>query len=801
MSRERWPLRAAVSIVLQAAALGAAYAQVGGTSPPALEEVVVTATRRATSTYDVPYNISAVSGAQLSRAGISDLASLAQAVPGLTFMDEGVRSSGAYNRFLIRGLNADIVSDIDDTPPPTEPTVSTYIGETPLFFPLKLVDIDHVEVLRGPQGTLYGSGSAGGTVRFLLNDANMDKTTLELNTQVSATEHAPNAGYEGYVVANLPLSEHLAFRGYVGYEYTSGFIEYIHPVVVTGGGRYGPHLSIGLANPADPINSPPAYAGPIKGANSGERTFARAEIKATPTDYLTVRLNYLYQDNMARARNSDNPFFGSGQNYINYSAFLEPQTLKLNSTSAEVEVDLGFASLTSSTSYSELVNDSLSDGTGYILQNLAQYYLGFPRLLVPTPDHASKRNVAQEVRITSKGQNKVDWLIGAYYLDATSRSEYWQYADGLGSYVQNLQHLGNFSPGDFIYNEKFNETFLDRAVFGELTWHVTPRFDLIGGARFFKEGSNGLSGAELPYLSKLTSFQTTGDGTNQTLFGAFQPTAFHASDHIFKFNGSYRITDEVSAYAVISQGFRRGGGNALPDFDQNGQDLRPYHTFRPDRIKNYEIGTKARFRNAEFTAALYDIHWEQMQVELFTSVGTSYVGNVPKAESRGLEFEGTLHLTERLSSALGYAYTDAKVKAPFELSAGNLASTVPEGASLPGAARNVVTFTTDFQQPLAGKTSLLWHVAGSYTSARLGGFNIPPVPGVIINNHVLDSYSLWHTSVAYQNDHWTASLFVDNVFDKRGETNVLGADVWGQQYQRWGVTRPRTVGIRVRYVL
>ncbi|MFI4890651.1 MAG: TonB-dependent receptor domain-containing protein, partial [Steroidobacterales bacterium] len=227
----------------------------------------------------------------------------------------------------------------------------------------------------------------------------------------------------------------------------------------------------------------------------------------------------------------------------------------------------------------------------------------------------------------------------------------------------------------------------------------------------------------------------------------------------------------------------------------------PFKTYQPDRINNYEIGTKARFKKMDFTVALYDIHWSEMQVGLFTSVGTSYVGNVPKAESRGLEVEGTVHLTERLSSSLGYAYTDAKVKAPFELSAGTPASTVPEGAKLPGAASNVVTLATDLQQPLGGKASLLWHLAGSYTSARLGGFDIPPVPGVIINNHVLDGYSLWHTSVSYQIEQWTASLFVDNLFDTRGETNVLGADVWGQQYQRWGVTRPRTLGLRVRYIL
>ncbi len=129
-----------------------------------LEEVMVTATRRAQSTTDVPYNISATTGEQLERAGITDFTKLARSVPGLVFTESGARDSGLNSGLIIRGLNVS-GSGNTDLISIASPTVSTYVGETPMFVNLHLKDIERVEILRGPQGTLYGSGSLGGTIR------------------------------------------------------------------------------------------------------------------------------------------------------------------------------------------------------------------------------------------------------------------------------------------------------------------------------------------------------------------------------------------------------------------------------------------------------------------------------------------------------------------------------------------------------------------------------------------------------------------------------------------------------------
>ena len=181
-----------------------------------LEEVLVTATRRAVTVQDIPYNINVVTGEQLRAAGISDVVELVRLVPGLTILNEGPRVSGNRNTYNLRGMNVDAAGNEDDNPRISQATVSTYLGEVPMFFPMKLVDIARVEVLRGPQGTLYGASSVGGTIRFMPEAPRLDETTVQLMGEFSQTEESGDLNYDGNIVVNLPLSEQLAFRGYFG---------------------------------------------------------------------------------------------------------------------------------------------------------------------------------------------------------------------------------------------------------------------------------------------------------------------------------------------------------------------------------------------------------------------------------------------------------------------------------------------------------------------------------------------------------------------------------------------------------
>jgi outer membrane receptor protein involved in Fe transport len=270
-----------------------------------MEEIIVTASRRAQSVQDIPYNISAITADQLANAGISSSSELVRMIPGLNLVDEGPRVSGNRNNFNIRGLNVNGSKNNDDNPEISQPTVSTYLGEVPMFFPLKLIDLDRVEVLRGPQGTLYGAGSVGGTIRFIPNKAEFDRRTVDLKAELSSTDHAGDLSYDASVVANLPLSERVAFRGNVGREFLSGFIDAIGLIEQTGTPRYPGDIV--LADPDDILGSGTVQAPPIKDSNEAERTYGRAGFLFDVNDAVEIGLNYNYQKVQADNRYEDNP--------------------------------------------------------------------------------------------------------------------------------------------------------------------------------------------------------------------------------------------------------------------------------------------------------------------------------------------------------------------------------------------------------------------------------------------------------------------------------------------------------------
>jgi outer membrane receptor protein involved in Fe transport len=176
-----------------------------------MEEVIVTATRRSQSTMDVPYNISAISAESLERTGVIDFSKLVQMVPGLAYIDQGPRDAGINSTLIMRGLNADpgIGSDVISL---AAPTVSTYVDETPLFVNLHLYDLARVEVLRGPQGTLYGSGSLGGTIRYIHEKPDLTELSAQIDTRLSRTENAGGENYDLAAVVNIPVTDSFALR-------------------------------------------------------------------------------------------------------------------------------------------------------------------------------------------------------------------------------------------------------------------------------------------------------------------------------------------------------------------------------------------------------------------------------------------------------------------------------------------------------------------------------------------------------------------------------------------------------------
>ena len=189
-----------------------------------LEEVIVTATRRDVSVQDVPYNISAITGSDLAENGVNGAADLFRIASGVNFIEQGPRSGVNNSNLIMRGVNAETLSR-NSGPLATAPVVSTYINETPVFVNLRLKDLDRVEVLRGPQGTLYGSGSLGGSVRYIYNKPTFDEFAGEISGGVSQTENGDGINYETDLMLNIPLGDSFGVRVNAGYADYAGFID------------------------------------------------------------------------------------------------------------------------------------------------------------------------------------------------------------------------------------------------------------------------------------------------------------------------------------------------------------------------------------------------------------------------------------------------------------------------------------------------------------------------------------------------------------------------------------------------
>lgn len=762
-------------------------------------EIVVTATRRKQTALSVPYNISAIDGRALDAAGISDLASLARQVPGLVMFDEGARDSGNHNSLSFRGLNANAANNGDDNPSKTQDTVSTYLGEAPVFFPFKLIDLQRVEVLRGPQGTLYGSGSIGGTLRYIPNAPDPARPYFATSVEASGTRHSADPSYEMQAIANIPLTDNLAVRFSGGYEHQGGWID-ADGLIQTTAANSRQLGAVVLADPSSPLTSGRVKAQDKRDANDARIYFFRAAALWKPDAQTDVTLTYVFQKNEADNRNEDNPHYGNGQEYVNYDEFLSPQDDQINLVDLDVSRDFGFAKVSSSTSFSDIVVRSVSDSSGYLRNHLASYYFGFPRLYAPLLRNQNTKSVTEELRLVSAPGKVIDWVAGVYFSHQHLDYSIFQAAPGLGAYTDAVLSAPDANFGDTLAYGGTVQNYRDIATFGEVTWHVSPQAQLTGGVRIFKQNTAGTSGIPLPYASLTTEYLTNGLTDNPFLLGGFVPYSVTSKGAIFKANGSYKFDQAALLYATFSQGFRAGGSNALPEFDVFGDDNRPFLTFKPDKVNNYEVGLKGSpLRGLDYTITGFYEDWTNFQTNLYTPFAISYVANVPKTRSKGIETQISAHPFAALSIGLGYTYVDARTVSPFDLIANDATTLIAGGTPLPGSAHNSGSATIDYTVPLSGSwSSLDLHVDGSYRGPSKSSF--ADIPSYMANNFVLFSaITVVNLSATAHRGNLDVTVFAKNLTSNRGTSIATSPQFYGAQDAGYGVIRPLTVGLRLAW--
>lgn len=779
---------------------GVLWALYGGASVAAdddLGEIIVTATRHAVSAQDVPASITAVTGDSLDIAGIKDIAGLAHSVTGVNYVDKGPYGGTTGSTLVIRGLNSEDTSNLAFPSQITAP-VAIYVDETPLFANIRLLDLDHVEVLRGPQGTLYGSGSLGGTIRFVQNapDPKAFDAKVEVGLSDTARTHAANHDVSGML--NLPVSETMAVRINAGLTNQAGFINQPNLFVRDSAGVPVP------TNPNDLFSASEATA--ENGTNSYGYRNARLAALWKPNEDFHAQLSYYYQ----RATGNGYPYSSAPYGLdsltsIDYIRETTEDTIDL--VALTISYDLGFATLTSATSGAHHTNTTLDDGTAPYedLPFYQAYYGSNPRAVFPRHTGLDDKLMTQEIRLASTTGGALEWVAGMFFnnektniTDDDSYPGYNAFFDacapiygagspqcGAGEYgpMNNVDSInGVAAPPDLAYVADFQTRFTDLAVYGELTWNVTSAWSVTGGARLFKQTI-----AQSEQIGLL--FDGPDYVNNSTVNDEFRRA-------LWKVNTAYKIDSSNLVYATWSQGFRRGSANALPATEIVDNYVTPpgLTKVEPDTANNYEIGIKGTLQKRyRYSAAIYDVLWKNIQQSVnLTPLELTGAINVGNGYSRGIESEFSAVLTDHIAAQVGYTYDETKLTSLSALAAANLYTPPAVGSQLPGTPKNNVSLDLEYGHVKVAGGEMRFAIGGHYQSSLIANISstVPPVHG----------YSMFDARTSFIRSHWIYTLYVDNLTNQIGINSYTDPGVYGYRYAAI-VSRPRTVGFTIGYSL
>ncbi len=720
---------------------------------PVLQEVVVTAFKQgAQSVQDVPSSIEVLNSERLEAMGVTNFADFSRAVPGLNFVDSGPGDK----RYVIRGINsageAQTAVYVDNIPLTGIGAAATDFGGSQAD--LDLYDMQQIEVLRGPQGTLYGANSQAGVIRFVTNQPNPTRFEASALADLSGTQSG-GGNYQFKGMVNLPLVDGKLAVRLVGYDdYFSGFID--NPLrqesnynnARQAGGRLGIKWQ---------IDADTSILGQVfyQRLNSGGQPFER------PYDF-TIGTNFFPAD-------------GERQ----YSQFSKtPHYDEVRIYSLTGVHDFHWSELTVAASYFDRgLTVYQDDTTSFRFFEFLQSIGAFPSFPVPaggvSVSPESTRLASTEVRLNTKFDFPVNGVVGVYYDNRRN--------DFSTNVFATNPVTGYPEAATQIDQRDFQDTTKDFALFGEATWKITSRLSLLGGLRYYNDVRDLQSATQIPFF---------GLGVP----GVDPPEHAHNTGTIKKVNVSYRLTDQAMVYAQYSEGFRAGGTNAATVALVPAQ-------YNPDTTKNYEVGTKTSWLNNRVTAnlALYDIGIYDMQVsELFGAGGAfSGVGNASgkDAESKGVEFDLSARPIEGLLISAGANYTKAKLAKDLSgmtnatLNVGSLAVdgapvlNVPEwNASL--SADYGFNVGSDYRVSVGGDVDYTGSVAQtSYDDEPYANFNVR-----------LPAYTLVNLRASVSWREYQAQLYANNVFDKNAQVNAIN-DV-DDPYNIL-TNRPRTVGVRL----
>ncbi|MEZ5500532.1 MAG: TonB-dependent receptor [Steroidobacteraceae bacterium] len=722
-----------------------------------LQEVVVTASKRGEqSTQDIPGAIQAISGDTLAKIGAAEFVDYATRVPSLTFNDLGPGDK----QYVIRGITS------------TGPaTVGVYYDEAVITASnandgggrnadIRLFDLDRIEVLKGPQGTLYGASSMSGTIRYITKQPDLARFGGYVNAEASTTANGgSNLGVNGAL--NLPIiTDKLAVR-FTGWDVdNSGFI--------------------------DAVRIP---SGPIENANTERTRGARVTLRWQATDKLalsaTTTSQSLHAGGSARFTPPGVQSFGDagagfpsipGGDLVNTDLTQSPwdETIDIYGLTAEYAGDLG--TLTATTNYFDRDISFVFDSSPIL------FFFGVP---IPgiTLEPQARRITASELRYASKLSGPINFVVGAF--SQNEHSDFRVEVVKINAFGNPAGPFSRLDSDDALQNPSGN-TFFGRidndqlkqfAGFGEVTWTINEQWSLLAGLRYFHSSLDSQNETTHPF----------GGFGNQIPVGV-QTNSASGNKTTFKANLSYKYGAQGLLYATVAQGFRVGGTNAADLPFASG--IPP--SFAPDLLTNYEIGAKNEFldRRLRLNGAIYQINWKDIQVQaLDNTQAFFFTTNGGKARVRGAELEAEALLGSGFEFAIGGSYIDAVITELPQLSSGSNASLGNVGDRLPKVPRIQYNAALSWGTPVGSSAKLDLRADVAHRGSAQSQFN--NANGF---DQTLHAYTLANFRANLSWNQWTASLFARNLFDERAEIDAIAS---AQDPLAHITARPRTVGVAV----
>ncbi len=703
---------------------------------PATGDIVVTALRRDTALEKTPLSLTAVRGDTLKTATITDSTQLSRIAPGLTF----AATPDGGNRIVLRSIQA-----------AGEPTVGLYYGETPLTSPLgnnndagesaptvQLFDVDHVEVLRGPQGTLFGSSSMAGTVRILFNNPNLEKYEGEIAGRSITVDHG-DTGYEGQGVVNVPLvTDILAVRAVGFYTQNPGWVD-------------DPALGRKDLNEV---------------TNRGGRVMARFK----PMDNLTIDGMAVIQD--SSGNNPDWAYNGYRDGvtpaYVTELKSLQKQADKMRIYTGTFKWDLGGVAITGNAGWIRRYRQYDFD----VSQLLNRFYPGNP-----ISDHVLQHMTAatQELRAASTSSGPFQWTVGGFHSVRSEHSS--SQLDNADPVTGELLLPASAALGTQIYDRRITSNLKQLAAYADVSYKLFDKLTFEAGGRYY-DFKDTVGGA-IPLAA-------TRIGITQTPFSQDK-----SSNHgwLYKFNISYQMTPDLLVYAMTSTGVRPGGANQALNLPAA---LVPY---KPDSVTNYEAGIKANFFDHKLTVNVDGFHLDWKDIQSIAEAGIfDIVANAGTVGVNGVEGDLTYTPFRGLTLTGSGSYTVGKLKGDQVVPGGiTVTGAGLKGDYVPRSPKITAQASAQYGWSLTDRFQGLFRLDFAYQSAQWMFYQrtnaaTQRLPGFATLGARI--------GVGDKSQGWDVSLYATNLFDKVGLLRLedTGLDGGDSAVRATGIA-PRTIGV------